>query len=299
MKIERWLVGAALSVSCLAGSVKSASASEWVKIRTNVDARSFAGDWLISIERVTGRSDYYVKYWSGSAYVTDVAAGGLGTAYVAGTSITVGPDLIPAMIRADGRVFRRDQASTTWHSYPQTKCGVSGQFSARRTNGTLRSYLASGFGSSAQKLFAVAEGATDSDIYYFSDAGNCWQKTSGAYEQISISATGVIWGVKAAKTLASYDLASDVWTPYVAPYLQPLKIQGGTTFATHTTQQPPVIVWTAFGNSWNQWDDTWAQYTTALPSAVAEFWNKSNPDFEAMLIYSQTERAVRVWTASD
>ena len=299
MTTERWLAAAALSLACLTGNVKSASASEWVKIRTNVDARSFAGDWLISTDRVTGRNDYYVKYWSGTAYVTDVATGGLGTAYVAGTSITVGPDLIPAMIRADGRVFRRDQVTTTWHPYPQSKCGVSGSFSARRTNGTLRSYLASGFGSATPKLFAVAEGATNSDIYYFSDTGNCWQKTSGAYEQISISATGVIWSVTAAKTLASYDLASDVWTPYVAPYLQPLKIAGGTAFATHTTQQPPVIVWTAFGSSWNQWDDTWAQYTTALPSAVAEFWNKNNPDLEAMLVYSQTERAVRVWTASD
>ncbi len=295
---QRFVVGA-LALGCIVGSTNVAQASEWVVLRTNVDARSFAGDWLVSTDKVEGHNDYYVKYWAGTQYLTDTASSGLGTSYVAGTTITVGPDLIPAMIRADGHVFRRDQASTTWHPYPQTKCGISGSFSARRSNGTLRSYLASGFGSTTPTLFAVAEGATDSDIYYFNSAGSCWQKTSGAYEQISISATGVIWGVTAAKTLARYTVATDTWTPYVASYLQPNKIEGGTLFAVHTTQHPPVIIWTSYGTDWNEWDDTWAQYTTVLPSAVAEFWDKPNPDFQAMLVYSQTDRFVRVWTASD
>ncbi len=81
--------------------------------------------------------------------------------------------------------------------------------------------------------------------------------------------------------------------------MQPNKIQGGALFAVHTPQNPPVIVWTSYGTSWNQWDDTWAQYTTVLPSAIGEFWNKYNPDVEAMLVYSQADRKVRVWTASD
>src|SRR5258708_6391781 len=53
MAFKQWLVGGVLALGFVAGGVKSAQASEWVVLRTNVDARSFAGDWLVSTSQVT------------------------------------------------------------------------------------------------------------------------------------------------------------------------------------------------------------------------------------------------------
>jgi hypothetical protein len=277
-----------------------ASASEWVTLRTNVDARSFAGDWLVSTDLVAGKLDYYVKYWNGSQYVVDTANGGLGTPYVAGTTVTVGADLVPAMIRADGHVFRRDLGASGWTAFPHVRCADGSSFAARRSNGTLRSYLASGFGTASPYLFAIADGANDTDVYFYKAASACWQKTSLAAEQVSISPEGTVWAVTSTQAVYSYDMATNVWTPYSPPYqFNPKKISGGTALLVNRTQATPVTLWTSWGKTWNLFDDTYRQYTSVLPDAVAGYWNNPNPDFQMMLVYSKTERVVRVWTMSD
>jgi hypothetical protein len=275
-----------------------AQASEWDTIRTNVDARSFAGDWIVSIDKVTGHNDYYVKYWGGTQYVNDTATAGLGTPYVAATTITVGADLIPAIIRADGHVFRRDLSPAGWTEFPHVRCADGSSFAGRRANGTLRSYLASGFGTASPYLFAIADGASDTDVYYYKAASSCWQKTSLKAEQVSISPDGTIWAITSAKVAYKYSLATDVWTPYTATGFAPKNASGGAALVTSPTTQP-VVVWVSWGGTWNYFDDTYLQYTSVRPDAVCGYWNNPNPEFEQMLVYSKTERKGRVWVASD